>query len=177
MAENIPLLIISGSMGAGKTTVLGEASDLLTEVGIAHAAIDLDWLAVMHPPQKAYGQALILKNLATIWPNYVAAGAERLLVARVVEKRSELQGYRDAIPGAEPIVCLLTASIDTMQQRLRPRESGMFRGKALARSEVLAAILETSNAEYFRVDNNEGRDITEVAREVLSRAGWLNPSS
>ena len=111
------------------------------------------------------------------WPNYVAAGAERLLVARVVEKRSELQGYRDAIPGAEPIVCLLTASIDTMQQRLRPRESGMFRWKALARSEVLAAILETSNAEYFRVDNNEGRDITEVAREVLSRAGWLNPSS
>ena len=33
----VPLLVISGSMGTGKTTVLSEASDLLSEAGIAHA--------------------------------------------------------------------------------------------------------------------------------------------
>src|SRR5690349_23304571 len=40
------VLVISGSMGAGKTTVLGEASDLLAASGIEHAAIDLDTLSI-----------------------------------------------------------------------------------------------------------------------------------
>jgi adenylate kinase len=37
------LLIITGTMGAGKTTVLGEASDILALRQIPHAAID--WTA------------------------------------------------------------------------------------------------------------------------------------
>ena len=160
----VPVLILSGSMGTGKTTVLSEVYDLLTEARIAHAIIDLDWLTAMYPRQKAYGHGLMVKNLAAVWPIYAAAGAIRLVVARVVENRSELQDYREAIPGAEPVVCLLTASIETMHDRLRIREPGMFQELALARCEELASILETSNAEDFRVDNNEGRDITERAR-------------
>ena len=35
VAAPVQLLIISGSMGTGKTTVLYEASDLLSEAGIA----------------------------------------------------------------------------------------------------------------------------------------------
>ncbi len=73
-------------------------------------------------------------NLAAIWPVYAAAGAERLVVARVVEDRSELQQYREAVPGAEPVVCQLEASIDTMQKGLRCREPGMFRAQGVARS-------------------------------------------
>ena len=173
MVGKVPMLIFSGSMGAGKTTVLSEASDLLTEAGIAHAAIDLDWLTVMYPEQEAYGQELMLKNLAAVWPIYAAEGAERLLVARVVENRDELQSYREAIPGAEPMVCLLSASIETMKQRLLVREPGTFQKEALDSSEALVAILEHAHAEDFRVDNDAGRSITEVAREVLSRVGWL----
>jgi len=81
MAESIPLLIISGSMGAGKTTVLREAIDLLAEAGITHAAIDIDWLTFMHSRHEAYGQGLVFKNLAAIWPIYATAGADRLIVA------------------------------------------------------------------------------------------------
>ena len=44
------LLIITGTMGAGKTSVLGEASDILALRGIAHAAIDLDALGLAHLP-------------------------------------------------------------------------------------------------------------------------------
>jgi adenylylsulfate kinase len=170
MADTVPLLIISGSMGAGKTTVLGEAIDLLTESGIAHAAFDLDWLTFMHPRREPFGQGLMLKNLAAIWPIYAAAGPDRLIVARIVDSREGLKGYREATPGTQITVCRLTASVDTMQRRLGPREPGMFR------EEALASILEASNAEDFRVDNDEGRNITKVARKVLSRAGWLNPS-
>jgi hypothetical protein len=160
-------------MGSGKTTVLSEASDLLTQAGIAHAAIDLDWLSVMYPKQEQYGENLILRNLAAIWPAYVAAGAERLLVARVVEDRSVLQQYREAVPDADPVVCRLTASIETMLERLRVREPGLFQAEAISRSKELADVLGRTRAEDFTVDNSEGRLITDVAREVLSRAGWL----
>jgi dephospho-CoA kinase len=173
MSENVPVLVISGSMGSGKTTVLSEASDLLSEAQIAHAAIDLDWLSVGYPTQEDYGQALINANLTAIWPNYVTAGAQRLLIARVVEDRSELQGYKHAVSGAEIVVCCLSAPIVTMQGRLRIREPGMFQAQAIARCAELAHILERSGAEDFIVDNSNGRLITEVAREVLSRADWL----
>ena len=173
MPKTVPLLIISGSMGAGKTTVLSEASDLLAQAGIAHAAIDLDWLTVMHPQQDAYGQHLAIANLAAIWPNYVAAGAERLIVARVVEYEHELDLYRAAVPGARIVVCRLTAPLTLMHERLRVREPGMFQDQALARSTELAGILERAAIEDFTVGNGPGRQVGEVAYEVLTRAGWL----
>lgn len=169
----VPLLVISGSMGSGKSTVLAEASDLLAEAGVAHAAIDLDQLTVMHPKQGEYGDSLMFANLAAVWPIYAAAGATRLLVARVVEVRSELERYREAVPGAEPVVCLLTASLAAMRERLLTREPGMFQAQALARTAELAGILAKARAEDYAVDNGAGRPIGVVAREVLSRAGWL----
>ena len=173
MNTKVPMPVISGGLGSGKTTVLSKASDLLAKAGVAHAAIDLDWLTIMYPLQGNYGQQLMLKNLAAIWPVYAVAGAERLLVARVVEDRSELQYYREAVSGAEPIVYRLTASAKTMRERLHVREPGMFQAEALARSEELADILESARAEDFTVDNDRERPFTEVTREVLSRAGWL----
>jgi len=173
LSEGVPVLIISGSMGAGKTTVLSEASDLLAEAGISHGAIDLDWLGIMHPPQGAHGEQLVFVNLAAIWPHYRTAGARRLLVARVVEDRAELEHYREAVPGAEIVVCRLIASAMTMRDRLRVREPGLFQPKALARSTELDSILRKARVEDFVVDNDAGRPVTEVAREALMSAGWL----
>ncbi len=169
----VPLLIISGSLGAGKTTVLNEASDLLAQAGIPHAAIDLDTLAVMHPRHDPHGERLAFANLAAVWPNYAAAGAERLIIARVVEDRAELDRYREAVPGAQPVVCRLTAPVAVMHERLRVREPGMFQEQALVRAAELDGILARSRVEDFSVDNGPGRPVTEVAREGLSRAGWL----
>ena len=160
-------------MGTGKTTVLFEASDLLSEAGIAHAAIDLDCLAVMHPQRGPHGQRLAFTNLAVVWPNYAVAGAERLIVAGVVEDRADLDKFRAAVPGAQPIVCRLIAPLSLMHERLRIREPGMFLNQALARAEELADILSRASVEDFAVDNGPGRSIGTVAREVLSLASWL----
>ncbi len=173
----VPMLVISGSMGSGKTTVLSEVSDLLIEASVPHAAIDLDWLSVMYPRPGRYGEQLLFANLAAVWPVYAAAGAQRLLVARVVEDRSELARYRQAVPGAEILVCRLTAPIATMRERVRSREPGMFQAQGIARSAELADILERARAEDFTVDNGDKRPITAVAREVLARAGWLQATS
>ena len=173
MPATVPLLIISGSMGAGKTTVLSEASDLLAQADIPHAAIDLDWLAVMHPQPQRYGERLAFANLAAVWPNYVAAGARRLIVARVIEHEHELDLYRAAVPGAQPVICRLTAPLTLMHDRLRTREPGMFQEQALVRSTELDGILERAAIEHFTVDNGPNRHVTDVAREMLTRAGWL----
>ena len=96
-----------------------------------------------------------------------------MVAARVVEDRSELQRYRAAVPGAESVVCLLEASVETMQERLPVREPGMIQAQIVARAEPLADMLRRKRAEDFTVDNGEGRSVTDVAREVLSCAGSL----
>ena len=130
-------------------------------------------LGQTYPQRGPFGQRLIFANLTSVWPNYLAAGAERLIVARVVEDRAELAHYRAAVPGAQPIVCRLTAPLALMHERLRIREPGMILEQALERASELDGILEQTGVEDFVVDNGPGRPVGDVAGEVLSRAGWL----
>ena len=170
--ETVPVLIISGSMGSGKTTVLGDASDLLREARVPHAAIDLDTLGVMYPPREQRGD-VEFAALRAAWPIYAAAGAERLLIAGVVESRSMLSRYTESVPAAEITVCRLTAPVEQLQERLRVREPGINQPHALTRAAELADILEEARAEDFTIDNSGARSITDVSRHMLSRAGWL----
>lgn len=165
------VLIVTGSMGAGKTTVVNEASDILTSEDVAHAAIDLDALGAWHVPS-GVAVNLVLKNLAAVCDNYAAVGITRLLIAGAIEGSAELEGIRRAIPDATVMVVRLAASLDTMCQRVRERETGMRRATYVARVEVLDQILNGASLETLVVVN-EGRSITEVAREVLTRARWL----
>jgi len=54
VTNDVPVIVITGNMGAGKTTILAEASDLLTGAGIVHAAIDLDTLGMGHVPEEGW---------------------------------------------------------------------------------------------------------------------------
>jgi Ni2+-binding GTPase involved in maturation of urease and hydrogenase len=72
--ESVDVLVISGSMGAGKTTVLGQAHDLLIEAGVEHGAIDLDCLTQMYPPQLNHRNELMFQSLAAVWPVYRKRG-------------------------------------------------------------------------------------------------------
>ena len=173
MSKRVSMLILSGSMGAGKTTVMGEISDLLADSDAAHATLDFDCLGQVHPHVP---DGFAFRNLKSIWPNYRDAGVTRLVIAAAVERRSELASYRDAIPGAALAVCRLTAPVATMQERLRVREPGIWQPRFLARAEELNGILTAAAVEDFTVANGPDRDITEVAREVLERAAWRRTS-
>lgn len=167
------ILLISGSMGAGKTTVMGEASDLLADAGIGHATLDFDCLGQMHPAESDdSGAGLAFRNLKAIWPNYEAAGVRRMLIAAAVEDKAELTEYRAAIPNAKITVCRLLAPTATLHDRLRVREPGIWQARFLARATELDGILDDARVEDFVVDNGPGRDITEAATEVLRKAGW-----
>ena len=175
MTDRVPVLLLSGSMGAGKTTVMGEVSDLLIEANISHACVDFDGLSLIHPraPDDPHGSALAFRNLKSIWANYRATGTKRLVIASVVESRAELARYEDAVPGAEIMLCRLLAPIATMHDRLRSRDPGIYLPRFLARSTHLDGILSAARIEDFTADNGPGRHVTDVAQDVLRRAGWL----
>jgi hypothetical protein len=158
-------------MGAGKSSALAEASDLLTAAGIVHAAIDLDSLNIAHLPSIA-PEDLMIRNLAAIWNNFATAGVTRLLIASAVETAAELDRICRAVDAARTIVVRLTASIETMQRRIARRETGMLEAKFVARVAELESILNAAHLESFAL-SNDSRPITDVARELLVRAGWL----
>jgi hypothetical protein len=167
------LLIITGSMGAGKSSVLGEASDILAARRVVHAAIDLDALGIAHLRSGAPADEVMYRNLRSVCENYESAGVQRLLLARAIETRAELELCRSAASAAATVVCLLTASVATMEQRVRARESGLLRREFVARVTQLNAILEAAHLHDFTVAN-ENRPLPDVAREMLVKAGWIS---
>src|SRR6266849_5589458 len=69
-------------MGAGKTTVLAEASDILALRNITHAAIELDALGLAGLPSAASNDGVMYRNLQSVCKNYASLGVRRLLLAR-----------------------------------------------------------------------------------------------
>jgi len=168
------LLIITGSMGSGKTSVLAEASDILALRRIVHAAIDLDALGLAHLPSAASTDGVMYRNLQSVCQNYAALGITRLLLARALEDRAELELCRTAVSAQITAVCRLTASLGEMQQRVRKRESGVLQSEFVDRVTTLDAILDRARVEDFVVIN-ENRSVNDVAQEMLMKAGWISP--
>ena len=167
------LLIITGTMGAGKTTVLGEASDILAQRQIIHAAIDLDALGVAHLPSATRSDGVMYDNLRSIYGNYAALGVQRFLVARAIEDGAQLELCRAMIPAANVVVCRLTASIEAMKRRVEMRDLGMLQHEYVARVAKLNLILDRAGLENFAVVNDQ-RSLTDVAYEMLVKAGWIS---
>jgi hypothetical protein len=167
------LLIITGAMGAGKTSVLGEASDILTMHRITHAAIDMDALGLAYLPTASGNDEVMHGNLRSVCVNYATLGVTRFLLARAVESRDELDLYRGIVLATNTVVCLLTANIETMERRVKERESGVSRREYVARVAKLNVILDRARLEDFSI-STEKHSVTEVAHEMLVRAGWIS---
>ncbi len=166
------LLVITGSMGSGKTAVMAEASDILALRGIPHAAIDLDMLGFAHLPIGARNDDVMYRNLQAVAQNYAALGVDRFLLARAIENHAELERCVTAVAAKEVVVCRLTVAVETMQQRVGSRELGIGRAKYVGRVMTLNDVLDRARVEEFAVAN-EGRPLTEVANDLLERARWL----
>lgn len=169
----VPTLLITGTVGVGKSTVAVEISDALAALEVPNAAVDLDALVWHWPPTSEWNSDLMFEDLASLWPNYRAHGATRLVLARVLEDRAELARYRAAVPGAQITVCRLVAPEAVRVTRLRTRmPPGPSREWHLDRTVELESILGRLAYEEFTVENGD-RPVRDVALEVLVRAGWV----
>jgi hypothetical protein len=113
------------------------------------------------------------RNLQSVCNNYASLGVRRLLLARAMEDRAELELCRGVVSATNTVVCRLSARLETMQQRVQTRESGISQREYVARVAKLDAILDRSRLEDFTV-TNENRSLTEVAHEMLVKAGWIS---
>jgi hypothetical protein len=169
-------ILLTGTLGAGKTAVAVEAGWLLSLRDVRVAVVDLDWLGWAHLGDEGRPgriDELIAANLAALRPNYAAAGIEHLILARLLTRRSGLEAVRAALPGADLKVIRLTASAATLKDRLRRRDSGReleeHLGEVAPYAELSAAVAADA------VVANDGAPLAEVAEEVLRRAGWWVP--
>jgi hypothetical protein len=159
-------------MGAGKTTVLAEASDILALRHMEHAAIDLDALGLAHLRSASDNDDVMYRNLQAACNNYASVGVKRLLLARAMEDHAELEFCRGVVSARNTVVCRLTASAPAMERRVERRELGVSRLAYIARAAKLNTILDRARLEDFTV-TNEHRSVTVVAQEMLVRARWI----
>lgn len=125
----VSVLLITGTVGVGKSALAREIGELLRRGGAAGAVIDLDALsyACSGPVEDRFNSGLVLANLKAIWPNYAVRGVRYLVLARYVGAADELLEYHEAIPAASLMVCRVTSPAETVWERLRRREVGLER--------------------------------------------------
>jgi hypothetical protein len=174
---DVPVLVVTGAVGAGKSTVATEAASLLREAAVPHALIDLAQIECCWPvpADDPWNERLMHRNLASLWPNFAAAGASRLILSRVLESRSLLGPIRAAVPGAKITVVRLRVPLGELHARIRHREAAGDPTWYLEVTSYLVPVLERAGVEDHVVDNIG--PARETAAEVLHVAGWLPKAS
>jgi GrpB-like predicted nucleotidyltransferase (UPF0157 family) len=168
--RRVPVIVLSGPVGVGKSAVASELSGTLSSAGVPHALVDFDVLTACYPysPGDRFGHGLGCANLAHVWRNARSCGARCLVMARVVETREELEGFRDAVPGADIVVVRLAASLPVLEERVRARERGHSLEWHLQRAAELADGLRQAAIEDYLVQT-DGRTVADVAAEIVAR--------
>jgi predicted kinase len=170
----VTTLLINGTVGSGKSTAADAVGQLLATQDVPHAVIDLDALrrAWPAPADDPFNSALELENLRAVAATYRRVGAQRLVLAGVLEQPALRRRYSAAV-GTPLTVVRLRAPVSTILNRLRSRhvdDAGALDWH-LARCAELHAILEGAGVDDAVVDVS-GSDRRQVAEAVMEAAGW-----
>jgi hypothetical protein len=123
-----------------------------------------------YPPPWEHG--LAEKNLALMWRNYLDLGYRRLIYTNTNSVCS-VEELVAAIGGRPRVVAvLLTATDDTIRERLVQREIGSALDEHIDRSRRAALQLEKEAPEWVvRVDTH-ARTVASIAEELIRLTGW-----
>lgn len=172
------VLVVDGSVGAGKTTTAATVFDALTYRGSRAAFIDADALCQSGPAPEddPYNQRLLFANLAAIAPVYRARGIGLIVIARVVEDPDDRERYARAFVSESGQADVSIVRVDAPQQvreaRLAARNSsGQWRNWELERTVELHASVDSLDLDDAVV-STDTRTREEVASDVLEAAGW-----
>jgi predicted kinase len=170
----IPVLVVTGPIGVGKTTVSQQLGSLLSAREIPHTVIDMDWLRDTwpQPADDRFNARLGFRNLADVARNSRAAGSGRFVIADVVESRRDHGRYREAIPGASVTVVRLTVDTAENRARIARRANGDDDPWEVERAAELVRIMEDNDVADLIIDTT-GRPPGAIAREIATHLGWL----
>lgn len=166
----LPAVVITGTVGVGKSTVMRALSEALEARGIRHAGIDQDYLRWVYPAPEGdrFASRLGLRNLAAIWPNLREVGLGCVLVADVVEHPSQATQYETAMPGTTVTVVRLVVAMPLILARLEGRETGESLAWSQHRAPELHEIQDRENVGDIVIDVGQ-RSPGEVAEEIMRK--------
>jgi hypothetical protein len=174
-AEVSPMaLLISGTVGAGKTGAAEAVGSLLEARGVPGALIDLDAIrrSWPSPPDDPFNNAMELRNLAALARNYLDSGTRRLVLSGVLEVPAIRCRYQDAVQ-VPLVIARLRVDLATIRRRLRRRHDGDRAALRwhLHRCGELDGILEAAGIEDVVIDATS-LTTGEVAAALVHAAGW-----
>jgi adenylylsulfate kinase len=165
----VKALLLVGTVGSGKTTVLLALGDHLSKFGEPHALVDLDWLAWVAPsPTSELGvHEILIANLAAAVETFRRAGVTRLVLARHLTRADDVAAVEAALGGAALEVVLLEVPTAVLEARIQARDSGR------ELEEHLGQIGAAQAPEFaHRTVANDERPPADVADEILRTIGW-----
>jgi len=166
---SVPTIFITGPVGVGKSIVASDVSWLAEAAGIPHGGLDVDAVTWMHPKPPA---GIAYENTGAVWESYRRAGATHLILAQVIYSRSDLDGFRTAVPGADITVFRLRADLETLLARVAQRERGGLGEEVHARQAAkLFREMEDARVEDHLVET-AGRSAHDVAVEIFELSAW-----
>lgn len=174
IADTPRALLLNGTVGVGKSTLAEAIAALLSARRIPNAYLDMDevrrkWPA---PADDPFNSALAMQNLSSLSTNFVRAGAERLVLAGVMETESDLESYSSAV-GMPLVTCRLKADADVLRDRLLARhfDDDELRWH-LSRAPELDRILDAASLEDYCLDVSM-TTVSEAAMKVAGLIGWM----
>ncbi|MGN6697684.1 MAG: AAA family ATPase [Thermomicrobiales bacterium] len=186
----IPFLWLCGPSGVGKSSVGWELFTQVRAAGVTAAYLDTDQIGFCRPePQDDPDHyALRARNVAALWPNFLAAGARAMIVSGILETPDGVRLFTEAVPGAAVTIVRLRATPATLQERIFRRGRGggppipgeqEWQGATASRllafweeSVATAAALARNRIGDVCIDT-DGRSVRDVARAILAQApGW-----
>ena len=168
MVSGHSILLITGPVGAGKTSAAETVYDLLSADKTPCAVIDFDWLTAAYPSpaDDRFNFRLGIKNLSSVIPNYLSLGIKLFIFPTVVESKEEIETFRELIDGAGIFVVRLTAGLETLHKRLDKREIGNLLNWHKKRAGELIDMFESKKLENIIIDT-ENKSIESIAKEIL----------
>lgn len=170
------LVVVNGSYGVGKSSVLDHLADRMASAGRPFSLFDVDWFHRSWPvaaddPDNVVVEA---RNLAAVWANYRAAGPRQPFLAGVLRTPADRSRLSDAFWLSVWSV-RLEAAPEVAEARLRGRyraEQASTLDRHLERHLALARELAEADLDHAVIATDELTP-AQVADEVLRLSGVL----
>jgi len=166
------ILLLTGSVGTGKTTVAAEIGEQLAGMNLLNTVIDLDWPGWVNVGEGFNGyDRLIMQNLVSTWGNYCSVGVEYFVLARGLLEHKPMVMLKDAFPTSPVVIVRLLASRETVKKRLTQRDSGKTLREHLNEMDEMNQIMDELKLEYATVET-DAVSVEEISQRVITITGW-----